>query len=309
MTEFSIGGAAGAGFRLIREKPLTVLAWGLLYVLIAVAPSMLLMAAFFPVMADLSSGDNASTLGALTAMNSLQPITWLASVVANAVLFCAIYRAVLRPQDDRRFYIRFGAAELWQGLLQFIVMLAAGALVLVAMIPLLIVGAGAYFVLAKGAAGGAGWGMAIVGFFIAIALLGVLWWLALRFSLAGPMTFADGQLRLMESWRLTRGHGWRLFGLSLLIVAMLMLLYLVLALVLGLVLGLGAGALFASLGSGRLEDLFSSGLSPAVIAVAGLIGLALGSVIYGPVMAVTVAPWAEAYRQLSGREVDAETFA
>lgn len=308
MPEFSIGSAIGAGFRLITERPLTVLAWGFLYMLVAVVPSMLLVAAFFPSMAAFSSGGTPN-LAAMSTMNSLQPLTWLGSLVANALVFCAIYRAVLKPQDDRGFYLRFGPAELWQGLLQVIVGFAIFALVLVAAIPLgILLGIG-FVAAAQSGGAGPGWTIGLIAFAVGLAFFGVLWWLALRFSLAGPMTFAAGQLRLMESWGMTRGHTLKLFGLSLLQIAMMLLLYLVMGIVLAVVFGLGAGAMFAAVGAGRLEDLFSGGVSPAVIVAFGLVGTVVGSVLYGVVMAVTVAPWAEVYRQLSGRAVDAETFA
>jgi hypothetical protein len=43
---------------------------------------------------------------------------------------------------------------------------------------------------------------------------GLLIWLALRLSMAAPMTFADNQFRLFESWTLTKGQGWRLLGVA-----------------------------------------------------------------------------------------------
>ena len=41
--------------------------------------------------------------------------------------------------------------------------------------------------------------------------------LALRLSMAGPMTFVAGEFRLFQSWRLTRGHAGSLFLVALLV--------------------------------------------------------------------------------------------
>src|SRR5687768_15858637 len=120
MTEFSITQALGAGFRLIGRKPLAVLAWGFLHALIVWVPLLLLMAAFMPSLMSASEG-GAYNPAALAGINALQPISWITSIVANAIVFSAVYRAVLTPQDDRGLYVRLGKAELWQGVVQLVI--------------------------------------------------------------------------------------------------------------------------------------------------------------------------------------------
>ncbi len=59
----------------------------------------------------------------------------------------------------------------------------------------------------------AGWG-ALAGVIVGVAAVWAIIWVGLRWSLALPLTFAEGRFRLFESWALTRGHALKLFGLS-----------------------------------------------------------------------------------------------
>jgi hypothetical protein len=90
---------------------------------------------------------------------------------------------------------------------------------------------------------------------------------------------------------------------------MVILLYLATILVVGILVvlvGLGAGGLA---GADSLQDMFADGTGLAVLIPLLLLAVVVGCAIYGMFLAVVVAPWAEAYRQLAGRTVDAETFA
>jgi hypothetical protein len=71
-------------------------------------------------------------------------------------------------------------------------------------------------------------------------------------------------------------------------------------------LGLGAAGLA---GPGGLERLATGGAGAAVVIPLILLAVVVGCAIYGVFLTVVVAPWAEVYRQLSGRTIDAETFA
>jgi hypothetical protein len=312
MKDFSVTDAVGAGFRLIGRKPLAVAAWGFVAFMVAIAPALLLMAAFMPSLMAAGAADGVMDPGTLAAWNAVQPITWITGLVANAVVFSAVYRAVLTPQDDRTFYLRFGKAELWQGLLQFALGVGMFVILLVmVLIFALIFGAAFVGMMAAGQSGSAQWpAIGVGGVLAGLVFLVLFWWLALRFSLAGPMTFADKQFRLFESWSLTKGHSARLFGVSLLIVLMVILLYLATILVVALMFGVLGVGIAGAAGAGGLEHLFDrGGAALAVIVPLVIVGVVIGCAIYGMFLAVVIAPWAEVYRQLSGRTVDAETFA
>ncbi len=52
-------------------------------------------------------------------------------------------------------------------------------------------------------------------------------WLGLRFCMVAPLIFNDRRFRLFESWTLTRGHVWNLFGVGLVMVLATAVVYLV----------------------------------------------------------------------------------
>ena len=311
MSSFSISEAFGAGFRVIARKPLAVAVWGIIYMLLTLGPFLVVMAVAGPALFAQAAG-GAEPDAALLAgpLGIIQPISWIASMAAVAIVFNAIYRAVLQPDDDRAFYMRLGAAEAWQGLVQFVfgILMAIGIIVVIVVVAILF---GSALALSGAGGGGGGTlaGIGVVGGLVVLVLVGVLWWLVLRLCLAGPMTLADRTFRLFESWTLTRGQTLKLFALSLLLLVVVIVLYLVLVLLAAAVLGLGIGGLASLASPGALERMFTdgSGLAVAIPPIV-LFGVAL-SAIYGLVMTVVVAPWAEVYRQLSGRTVDADTFA
>jgi hypothetical protein len=141
-----------------------------------------------------------------------------------------------------------------------------------------------------------------------LASYGVIIWLYLRFSMAGPMTFRDRKFRLFESWALTRGHVGRLLGVGALVGLIAFGIYLVLALV-----GVAGG--FAIVGSLGLGDSFKSLALQPPSAWLGVLAPILEWVLLlfwvgGSILTpLTVAPWALICQRLNPRESLAEAFA
>jgi hypothetical protein len=140
------------------------------------------------------------------------------------------------------------------------------------------------------------------------ALLGVIAYLALRFSLVGPMMVEDGKFHLGESWALTRGNVGALFLIALVLFVIILIGEIVLGILL-FALGLGALAAIAG-GLQNLPTLFQQPtlamlerISPLIVIVA-----VLWVPLIGCVSAVMGAPWARAYRDLRPPDVSA-TFA
>jgi hypothetical protein len=224
----------------------------------------------------------------------MQPVLLLTSLAVRAILTAAVFRAVLEPGDSRWFYLRFGARELWLalmivvfGILSFLVTITMGAV----LVPLLMV-------LAMGAEGNL---FAVVPIMLAAVLIAVavLGWLFVRFSMALPMTFAEQRFRLFESWTMTRGQTWRLIGVGLLLVGIVLALELALLALLVL-------ASLAFLGEGGVDEAAASAFfaQDASIWMAELAPWAVGMALVGALLGAVVttilaAPWAEAYRQLS----------
>lgn len=307
MATFSIGDAVGAGFDVIRRRPVSVLAWGLAYFVLAVLPSAGLIALvgddFVELFRQAANGSEAEPnveelMRLNTTMTAYQPVAFLTALAARAVLTAAVFRAVLEPENRGFFYLRFGKDELWQALIS----LSLGVLFFIAaMIALFAGGALGAIVWFAGSLAPAPWSGLIQGLGIAAVVIAAvvgLVWVALRLSLAGPMSFADRTFRLFESWTLTRGQSGRLFGLAVLLFVVIVIIELVVAAVgwIG-VLGFGFSGGFDP---ERIEAFFAqpfdqwvAALLPAVAVLA-----VVGSLLTGAVYAIFTAPWAAVYRQL-----------
>lgn len=309
MADFSAGAAITSGFRLISRRPGAVLLWGLVYVLLAVVPQFLMMG---PVLPDILAAwrealQNAQAGGAPGAstpemlklqqeMGRFQPLQVGLSLISFAIVNSAIYRAVLDP-DKRTFgSLRLGTQELWVGLtlvaFYVVVILAAvAALVLVGVV--------------AGAVGGpVSWGGGLAIFLAACGAVFLLIWISLRLSLALPMTFAERRFRLLESWNLTRGLGWKLFGVALALACVIIALEFFLLLVaLSLVGVLGAGHVQAV--QAFLEHPPADWASRAAPILVGI--CAFYVLLMGLVFAIMTAPFAEIYRELAAPQ-DAKVF-
>ena len=307
MAEISVGEAVGEGFSLIRRQPLAVMAWGLLQIGLMALAFTLMAPVYASVFGQaMRQGQGAAIAPAdLQRMMQAQSVIYLfdiASLAVGAVTACAVFRAVLHPDQSRFAYLRLGPAELYLGLLILVGAFALGIGVFVAMIPIMIV----VFSLVALHAGAVA---AIFGVVAGIAAIVVLFYLVLRISLVGPMMVDEGRFRLTEAWALTRGKVAGLLAIALLLLLIIMAVELVLGVLL-VALGFGAVAVLA----GGLQNLpvllrqppqaILGRLAPLLV-VMGLIWIPLA----GCFSAIMSAPWARAYRDLRPRRDIAETFA
>lgn len=299
MREVSVGGAISAGFRLVRREPLAFLAWALVYGLVGILPQFLGMATSFNAMSTLgAAGTPAAMADAMAPLQRLQPITILTSSLSALLLYGAVYRAALYPDDRRFLYLRLGARELWMGLTFVTVVFMSAIGIFAMMIPfILIIGISA----AAGAAtGGVG---ALIAIPLMFAAFGVFVWAAMRIAVAMPMAFAERGFRIPEAWRLSRGYAGRIFLVMLALFGLL-----VLAEVLLFALGAGVFSLFMPLSEmGRMftqnpAQLFSR-INPAVWAAVAVVWALLGAA------SVTLfsAALAQIYSDLAGPDT-AEIF-
>jgi hypothetical protein len=320
MSGFSIGEALVSGFRLVVRRPAAVLLWGLVFTAITLLPLALV---FGPLLSGLPAliravqqGGGAADVSDAVAMRVAGgvllavPLLAIAVLAANAAITGAVYRSVLEPARRGFGSLRFGPQELWLILLVvargFVFGLLAGVIAL-----------GAGLVCALGLLVSA-WlsqpwaGVVRAPFFIAAAFgaVAAVVWVWVRLSLAGPMTFAERQFRLFESWTLTRGHVKELLGLCGLLLVIRQGLPIVIALpVYGCVLLFGATSIgfvdFGRVGSapfgGQVDaDALLGAVTPVVVIAVLIVMLAIGAL-----QAVFLAPWAVAYRELS-RDVEPE---
>ena len=297
---FSANHAALEGFRIIRREPLTLVVWAVAMLVFSLVYTALFMPMLAPLTALTPSGgpfgpqDPAMVPRMMAVMGRVYAIMIPVLLIFVAVSNAAVYRAVLRPGETGFGRLRLGGDELrLLGLYVLLCLLFFGvylATIIVAVIVAAIAGMAFHSqsVLAFGAA--------IAG--AVLLVLGVLVWMGVRLSLAGPMTFATGRLSLFKSWPLTKGRFWSLLGCYLLAFVIILVLYVVvMCLYLGSTLVAEGGSMTQATASILKPDMSSiqAYLTPARIAY-----IVLAAPLSAIMLAVGSAPPAAAYRDIVG---------
>ena len=292
MTPFSPSDASLEGFRITRENPRAFAWWVGVSFLVSV------LGAFVTV---LMPPDVRHALDTLRAEDTPDLATLADALIAVSPLFvfglafqcmmaAAIYRVIFRHEDSRFGYLRLGGDEL---------RLMALTLIFVVLTILLavVLTLGAAIVIALASFAGKEFALSIAAI-AELVSLAVLLFVLVRLSLAPPATFAERRLRIGESWTLTRGVFWRLFGAYLLAVACMVVIGL-----LALVLFTAVAGIIVLLSGGQLTDLsaifhpdetsLSAYLNPGMIAY-----MIVGSLFQTLYFAVIAAPGAVVYRHM-----------
>lgn len=294
--------AALEGLRLARREPKAMLIWAVLLLAFSVISTGIMIGMFPGLLGRMegaeASADPTAALALLGQMGQMYALIGPIYIAFYAVLYCACYRAVLRPEDKGFAFVRLGGDELRMvGLMlyQFVVWLGL-CIVLSIIIGIIAVAIG----LAAGAAGGgasAGAGVGAVLLIIALylAFLVAAIFIGVRLSLAQPKTFAEKKISLFGAWRLTKGQFWPLLGCY------------VLAWVIGIVVSLLGSAIsmlgFVIVGeAGSFSQIFSPDMSSlANYFTAGrILTLVIASLFSALAYAVFIAPAAAAYRDIAG---------
>jgi hypothetical protein len=300
----SVGRALDDGFGLLAKRPLAAVVWGVAYLVLAYGPMLAIAPSFFGSYADLlgafdgGDGGGAELETAMLRMHATAPLANAASVIGAllslAVVPTAIYRTVLRPKEAKGFGLRLGKTEALQALVWvtwFAVLIGGMVATLLGLVLIGVVAGLA--VAASGVDFSSGAGLGFLGATPLLALLisAPLFWVMLRLSMGTLISFDRAGFRLFDSWNLTRGRVWRLFGLAAVLYVLTVLVTLaVFALGVGIAL-LAAGGSFAS-----LEGWFARPEAPWI---AGALGVGFAGAVSGPLLAVGTGAWTSAYRQLS----------
>jgi len=301
----SVGVAAGAGFGLIRRKPLAILAWGLIIAL-ALGLVIAAYASFFANMisltatqktgVQLSAAQTSQMFGFMIMGEGGIFLAFIAFAFVRTIVTTAVWRAVVHPEQASWAYLRLGMSELFV----FLINIAVGFLANLAVFPLMpllfLVGALLAFQQYVAAA--------IVGVLALAALIAAVIYVELRFAMLGPMIVHDDKFHFFDAWRLSRGKVGNLFLIGLCLAGFAVVTE---VLVIALTLGSGAAALYlAADGFEKLQGFFQQ--SPSLIAsklwpLAAFWAL-IAVPIAGALSAIMFAPWARAYRDLAAAPAD-----
>lgn len=290
MTAFSPTDAAFEGFRISRENPRAILAWAVFSFLVSVLSALYLISIGEEARAviEASSSNNTPDPAAFTAMLRAMAPMMIPGVLVQCVMAAAVYRIILRPEDRGLGYLKFGMDEVRLVILT-VIYVAMAVVLLVAVV------LAAGLIAVAGSALGRNTAMTI-GVAAEVFFLGLLFFIAIRLSLAPAITFAERRLAVLDSWRLTRGQFWRLTGAYALAVAAIIVVAILTMVIFAAVMAIASGGDIAAVGQAiSAPDASSVSTYFAPLTVAYLLVAAVLSALY---YAVILAPAAVAYRTL-----------
>ena len=135
---------------------------------------------------------------------------------------------------------------------------------------------------------------------LGLATCALLIWLSVRLSLAIPITVAERRIALLDSFALTKGRFWPLFGMAVIVFIMTLLVGLlssIIAMPMTLMSGGGLEGLAAYGGQSTMAILQQAGPMIAAWVVLNALFSALQ-------LAVMYAPFSAAYRDIKGLPVE-----
>lgn len=296
---FSATDAAFEGFRVARRNPMAILIWTVLYAVVAIGQMfaaggmMQSMLSMTEMMEDMEASPPTTIEGWAPLMQAwgemMGSMAWMLpmSMVLSAVLTAAVARAVLRPGEKAFGFVRLGMDEVRV----FVVTLVIGILAAIFSMVVFFVAilGGAFALDAMGAWGGLVMALAI------IVAIGLVIWMAVRWSLAIPITMAEKRIAIFDSFAVTKGRFWPLLGMALIAGVMAFLVMLLCSVVsapISLMMGMD---IWSSMGGPQAEDIVRmfDVRNPWVIASA-----VVDAFTYALVLGVCHAPFAAAYKAI-----------
>lgn len=288
--------AAFEGFRVVRRNPMVLVFWALLYLLISTAQLVAMYVNREQIAAGLATLEGfgnqfpstaqefAAFLDAYNQVSSYGLLLLPLSIVVGAVLSAGVARAVLFPEQKAFGYLRLGMDEVRVFVVSLVVGLLAAAIMGLAVMVVSVIAAVAVMVPPL-------WIAVAVGVLATIALF---IWLAVKWSLAVPITVSEKKIAIFESFAATKGHFWPLLGMAIVAIVLWVLiaaLSMIVVLPLSMLSGIGMGGMGPT--TDLLEHLRAANPLLLVSAVANAIVSALS-------VGVLYAPFAAAWRDLKG---------
>lgn len=271
---FSATEAAFEGFRVTRHHPLAVLAWALVSLASLFAMYLMVSPILSPLAGEFqtimaSGGKLQPSLAMQTQISYAALATVPVSMVAQAILMPAVYRAMTSTGRDRFGFLRLGREELR----------TLGALVIITIVSLIVSQGGE---LLATLAVSSGIGAAALLIEVVAMIIGI--YLSVRLVLVVPAAFVEGRIDLKAGWEATSGLFWSLLGMAIIAGFMACIVMLLLGIV----------ALPISIGV-----MNGGAATPAsLVALCGL--MLLMSLAVALSMTILAAPFMTAYRAVKG---------
>ena len=303
MAAFSPTDVAFEGFRITRERPITVAIWTGFYLVVSLAMAIVMIMTVGPEFNALQqaaqhSRDLQQALAIHQKLSPFYAVAFPVGICVMSIFAGAVFRIVLGRPGGVAGHLAFGEDEFRLVALSLIVsaLMLAALFVIVIVVGLI----AAIGTIINPAVGG------LWSFIGGVATFGVMLWVSVRLSLCGPMTFVERKIVVFRAWSLSRGQFWRLFG-SYVLAFFMGLVVLVMAFVVFVPL---AGLMVTATG-GTMADVSAifrpdtssirSFFTPAMI-----LYQVFGAVITAVYYAVILAPQAMAYVALTDYAGDTE---
>lgn len=298
---FSATDAAFEGFRLVRRNPVALVGWTLLYLvytlatLFAAGGMMRSMAVWMDQVEALEAGPPPSSPEALVPimesyMAAMSHMVWAIplSLVIGAVLMAAIARAVLTPATGGFGYMRLGMDEVRVFVVTLVIAILYACATAVAFAAAFIIGGIAINAME-------GWG-ALVMVLAVLAAIAFMIWLGVRWSLAVPITVDQKKFAFFDSFAVTKGRFWPLFGMAVIAFIMVIIVSLLAGIVTMPISMMGGMSMFGNMGEDPTEMFRNfNPTNPWIIASS-----VVNAFVYALTVAVLYAPFSAAYRDIVG---------
>jgi len=298
---FSATDAAFEGFRVVRRQPMALVFWALFYLVVMVAALAMVGGSVIGLMGAAETLEQSGAtsfddvMPVLSGYMAIFAVVLPVSLIASAMIYAAVARAVLRPSESAFGYLRLGMDE--------VRVLVVSIVLTILFIVLSFVVFGIVGMVAGMSAAADMPALWLVVVLLVCAAIALFIWLAVRLSLAIPITMAERRIAIFDSFAVTKGRFWPLLGMALLAFVMSIVVSLLGSLV----------AMPIQLATGGIEGLAGlEGESIPTILQAAWPAIAawvvINAVISALQVAVVYAPFSAAYRDIKGGQPNAAVF-